>query len=140
MHVQRVHCFKDQSKALQALRKIAQPQTKLIIFDHVDRGSYRDVALMDAGQPFLPNPVRLSEVSERMTITGWQAPDILEIHGAYVSWYTGLVEKIERARARITDIAGQRGYEHVHRLYQGLLNAALQKRLGAAIITTIPAP
>ncbi len=134
------YCFKDQSKALAALFKIAQPHTQMIIFDHVDRGGYQDEPLMDAGEPFLPNPLRLSEVRERMTSTGWQAPDILEIHDAYIGWYTSLVDKIERARDKITNTASQQGYEHVHGLYQGLLNAAMQKKLGAAIITAIPAP
>jgi SAM-dependent methyltransferase len=134
------YCFKDQPKALGALFAIAQPHTRMIIFDHVDRGGYQDDPLMDAGEPFLPKPLRLSEVRERMTGAGWRAPDILEIHDAYIGWYTSLVGKIERARGKITDLAGQRGYEHVHGLYQGLLNAALQKKLGAAIITTIPAP
>jgi SAM-dependent methyltransferase len=133
------YCFKDQSKALGALFKIAQPHTRLIIFDHVDRGGYQDDPLMDAGEAFLPNPLRLSEVKERMTSTGWQAPEILEIHDAYIGWYTSLVEKIERARGKITEIAGQQGYEHVHGLYRGLLGAARQKKLGAAIITSIPA-
>jgi SAM-dependent methyltransferase len=134
------YCFKDQSAALGAFLKTAQPHTQLIIFDHVDRGGYQDDPLMDAGEPFLPNPLRLSEVRERMTSTGWQAPDIVEVHDAYIGWYTSLVEKIERARDKIADTVGQRGYEHVHGLYRGLLNTALQKKLGAAIITAIPAP
>ncbi|WP_140427050.1 class I SAM-dependent methyltransferase, partial [Ensifer aridi] len=118
------YCFKDQSKALGALRRIAQPQSRMIIFDHVDRGGYQDDPLTDAGEPFLPNPLRLSEVRERMTRTGWQAPDIVEVHDAYVRWYSSLVGKIGRARGRITEMAGQQGYDHVHGLYRGLLNAA----------------
>jgi hypothetical protein len=46
------------------------------------------------------------------------------------------VEKIERAHDQITDTAGGQGYDHVLGLYRGLLNAALNKKLGAAIITT----
>jgi hypothetical protein len=111
----------------------------MIIFDHVDRGGYQDNPLMDAGEPFLPNPLQLSEVSERMTSAGWRPPEIREIHGAYIGWYTSLVGKIERAHDKITGIAGQSGYEHVLALYQGLLNAARQGKLGAAIITTVPA-
>jgi SAM-dependent methyltransferase len=133
------YCFKDQAQALRSLLKIARPHTQMIIFDHVDRGGYQDDPLMDAGMPFLPSPLRLSEVRERMMDAGWRAPDILEIHDAYVGWYTKLVARIERTRDAITDLAGQAGYEHVHRLYQGLLNAALHKKLGAAIITTAPA-
>jgi SAM-dependent methyltransferase len=133
------YCFKEQSKALEAILKIARPHTRMIIFDHVDRGGYQDDPLMDAGEPFLPNPLRLSEVGQRMTSAGWRAPDIVEIHDAYLGWYTSLVGKIEQARDRITDIAGPRGYQHVHHLYQGLMSAAQHKKLGAAIITTVPA-
>jgi SAM-dependent methyltransferase len=134
------YCFKDQPKALGTLLKIAKPHTQMIIFDHVDRGGYQDAPLMDAGEPFLPNPLLLSEVRERLIDCGWQAPDILEIHDAYIGWYARLVERIERARDRITDSAGQRGYQHVHGLYQGLLDAALRQKLGAAIIRAIPGP
>jgi SAM-dependent methyltransferase len=133
------YCFHDQFRALQALRTISRPQTRMIIFDHVDRGGYQDDPLMDAGQPFLPNPLRLSAVREHMTDTGWQAANILEIHDAYIGWYTSLVDRIERARDKITATAGLMGYEHVRSLYKRLLNAALQKKLGAAIITAVPA-
>lgn len=134
------YCFHDQPKALRALRKIAQPHTEMIVFDHVDRGGYQDNPLMDAGEPFLRNPPRLSEVRESLRRTGWQVSDISEIHDAYIGWYKSLLDKIERARDRITTAAGQRGYDHVHGLYQGLLNAALQMKLGAAIITAVPIP
>lgn len=130
------YCFQDQRKALEALSKIAHASTQMIIFDHVDLGSYQDEPLMDAGEPFLPNPLRLSDVSQLLTRTGWRAPEIREIHDAYIGWYARLVDKIERARDQITDTAGQPGYDHVLGLYQGLLNAALNKKLGAAIITT----
>lgn len=134
------YCFDDQTKALAALSKIAQPHTRLIIFDHVDRGGYQDDPLMDAGKPFLPNPLRLDETKESLTSTGWQAPDIVEVHDHYISWYARLVDKIARARDEVIAVAGQRGYHHVHGLYQGLLNAALQQKLGAAVITAVPAP
>lgn len=133
------YCFREQPKALSALHRIAGPQTRMIIFDHVDRGGYQDAPLMDAGQPFLPNPLRLAEVAAQMTAAGWQPPGIVEVHDAYIGWYESLVGKIERARGRIEDLAGRQGYEHVLGLYRGLLDAARQKRLGAAIITTRPA-
>jgi SAM-dependent methyltransferase len=134
------YCFKDQPRALASLFKIAQPNAQMIIFDHVDRGGYQDAPLLDAGEPFLPNPPRLSEMRERLTSTGWKPLAILEIHETYIGWYTRLVEKIERSRDKIIDTAAQRGYDHVHALYQGLLSAALRKKIGAAIITAIRTP
>lgn len=133
------YCFKDQSKALAALSRIARPHTRMIIFDHVDRGGYRDNPLMDAGKPFLPNPLRLTEVKEQLTGAGWQAPELHELNDEYAAWYASLVGRIEQARDRITDIAGDRGFAHVLGLYRGLLNAARNKKLGAAIIRTAPA-
>lgn len=133
------YCFKDQAGALRALSRIARPDTRMIIFDHVDRGGYQEAPLRDAGEPFLPNPPRLTEMRERLTSTGWQAVAISEIHDAYIGWYTSLVGKIERSRDQITDLADQQGYDHVHALYQGLLNAALSNTLGAAIITAVRA-
>lgn len=133
------YCLKDQFKALKTLSGIAHPNTQMIIFDHVDRGGYQDAPLLDAGELFLPNPPRLSELRERLASTGWRLLDIAEIHEAYIGWYASLVGKIERSRDKITSVAGQMGYVHVHALYQGLLSAARQKKLGAAIITAVPA-
>lgn len=130
------YCFHDQRGALEALGRVARPGTRMILFDHVDRGGYRDAPLMDAGEPFLPDPLVLSEVSDQLTGTGWAEPDIVEISEAYRGWYEVLVTKIEGARDRITDLAGPAGYLHVLGLYQGLVDAAAGGRLGAAIITT----
>lgn len=133
------YCFEDQSGALAALSRIARPGTRMIIFDHVDRGGYQDAPLLDAGELFLPDPPRLAEVRERLASTGWCVLDIAEIHDIYIGWYARLVEKIERSRDKIHAVAGQQGYDHVLALYRGLLNAALQKKLGAAVITAVPA-
>lgn len=133
------YCFQDQAGALKALSRVAKPGTRMILFDHVDRGGYQDAPLLDSGEPFLRNPPRLAEMRERLAGAGWQATEMREIHDAYIGWYTSLVGKIERSRDRITDIACQQGYDHVHSLYQGLLDAARGGRLGAAIITAVRA-
>lgn len=133
------YCFGDQSKALASLLNIARPHTRMIIFDHVDRGGYQDNPLMDAGEPFLPSPLRLDEVKERLASTGWQTPEIRELHDDYIRWYASLVGRIEGARDQITDLVNESGYDHVLGLYRGLLDAAQNKKLGAAVIATIPA-
>lgn len=133
------YCFTDQPGALRALVHVAKPDTRMILFDHVDRGGYQDAPLLDAGEPFLRNPPRLGDIRERLADAGWRTLDLVEIHDAYIGWYTALVAKIERARGLITDAAGGPGYDHVHGLYAGLLHAARTGKLGAAIITAAPA-
>ncbi|OWJ55906.1 class I SAM-dependent methyltransferase [Inquilinus limosus] len=135
------YCFPDQDGALRALARVARaagaarPGTRLVLFDHVDRDGYQDAPLMDAGEPFLRNPPRLAGLPERLDAAGWRATGMREIHDRYIGWYETLVGKIEQSRDRITEIAGREGYDHVHALYRGLLDAALAGRLGAAIVT-----
>jgi SAM-dependent methyltransferase len=124
------YCFSDQDGALRAFARAAGPETRLILFDHVDRGGYQDAPLLDAGEPFLRNPPLPAGLPERLTAAGWRATGTRELHESYIGWYTTLVGKIERSRNRITEIAGREGYDHVHALYRELLDAALAGRLG----------
>jgi hypothetical protein len=96
--------------------------------------------LLDAGSPFLPNPLTLSELPALLRANGWTIGSIDEVHGVYVRWYAGLVSRIELRRADITAIAGDAGYDHVLSLYRGLLDAAVKGTLGAAIVSATPSP
>jgi len=107
----------------------------MVIFDHVNRGSYDPNALMDAGRPFLPGPPLLSRIPHVLESAGWR---VEEVHDCYVKWYSGLVSKIESKRSEILALAGAAGYGHVLSLYRGLLTAAIQKSLGAAFIRATP--
>jgi SAM-dependent methyltransferase len=133
------YCFPDQPGALRALARAARPGTALILFDHVDRGGYQESPLLDAGEPFLRNPPLLAAMPETLAAAGWRATGTRELHDAYIGWYTTLVGKIERSRDRIVEIAGPPGYDHVLALYRGLVDAAREQRLGAAIVTAVRA-
>ena len=130
------YCFPDQPRSLRALRKVSKPGTRLVIFDHVNRGSYDSATLLDAGKPFLPNPLVLSQLPTVLDASGWKVEAIDLAHDSYVRWYGNLVARIEAKRSDIIALAGTAGFDHVLFLYRGLLKAALQNDLGAAIIRT----
>ncbi|MGF6228219.1 SAM-dependent methyltransferase [Inquilinus ginsengisoli] len=132
------YCFPDQVRALRTLRHIATDRTRMMIFDHVNRGSYDPHALMDAGRPFLPSPPLLSRIPDVLDSAGWRVTDVEEAHDSYVRWYAALVSKIEAKRSDILALAGAAGYGHVLSLYRGLLQAATQNSLGAAFIRAVP--
>jgi len=132
------YCFPDQAQALRVLRNFSTSHTQMVIFDHVNRGNYDPYALMYAGKPFLPNPPLLSQMPEKLEAAGWRVYEVQEAHDSYVKWYTSLVSKIEEKRAEISALAGGNGYEHVLSLYRGLLQAAIQNKLGAAFIRAVP--
>lgn len=132
------YCFPDQPKALRALRDIAKASAQLVIFDHVDRGTYDPNALMDAGRPFLPKPPVLSQLPQALDANGWKVTAVEEAHDSYIRWYGNLVSRIESKRTEILALAGMAGYEHVLSLYQGLLKAAQRGSLGAAVVRAVP--
>jgi hypothetical protein len=132
------YCFPDQARALRALREVSKKGTRMVIFDHVDRGNYDCDALLDAGKPFLPNPPVLSQFPKVLEASGWKVETIEEAHDSYVRWYTNLVSRIELKRSEIVALAGAAGYDHVLSLYRGLLKAALHNDLGAAFIRATP--
>jgi SAM-dependent methyltransferase len=131
------YCFPDQARALRALRHVSPRSAQMIIFDHVNRGSYDPLALMDAGRPFLPRPPLLSEIPHALESAGWRVTKVEEAHDSYVKWYSNLVSKIESKRSEIYALAGEAGYDHVLSLYRGLSKAALQGSLGAAFIRAV---
>jgi len=128
------YCFPDQPRSLRALRKVSKPGTRLVIFDHVNRGGYDSATLLDAGKPFLPNPLVLSQLPGVLEANGWKVEEIEPAHDSYVRWYRNLVARIEAKQPDIVTLAGTAGFDHVLLLYRGLLRAALQGVLGAAII------
>lgn len=132
------YCFPDQAGALRALRNVSKKGTRMVIFDHVDRGSYDSRALLDAGKPFLPNPPILSEFPKVLETNGWMVEAVEEAHDSYVRWYSNLVSRIESRRPEIVTLAGAAGYDHVLSLYRGLLTAALRNELGAAFVRATP--
>jgi len=105
------YCFPDQPRALRALRNISTSGTKMVIFDHVNRGNYDPYALMDAWRPFLPGPPLLSQLPDVLDSAGWRVDKVEEAHDSYVRWYSNLVSKIEAKQSEIVALAGAAGYD-----------------------------
>jgi len=132
------YCFPDQPRSLRALRNVSKQGTRMVIFDHVNRGNYDSHALLDAGKPFLLNPPVLSQLPSVLEASGWKVDAIDLAHDSYIRWYRNLVSRIESKQSEIVTLAGSSGFDHVLFLYQGLLRAALHGDLGAAIIRATP--
>jgi ubiquinone/menaquinone biosynthesis C-methylase UbiE len=129
-----LYALPDHTRALDGLAQVAKPDARLVVFDYVDHGRYQDDPILDSGEPFLPNPPKLSEIPGTLAGAGWNLQDIEPIDEAYVRWYAALVAKIEAKRGAVEALAGAEGYAHVHGLYSSLLAALRSGRLGGAII------
>lgn len=129
-----LYALPDHRRALDGLAQVAKPDARLVIFDYVDHGHYEDDPILDSGEPFLPNPPKLSEIPRTLAGAGWSLQHIEPIDEAYVRWYAALVDKIEAKRSAAEALAGAEGYAHVLGLYSSLLAALRSGRLGGAII------
>ncbi len=129
-----LYAIPDQGAALRALASRTKPNARLIIFDYVDPGRYRQAPLRDGEIAFLPNPPMRTELSGLLASGGWQLLSVEDLTGDYVRWYAALVAKIEGKRAGIEALAGPDGFAHVRGLYSGLLAALRDGRLGGALI------
>jgi len=129
-----LYALPDQVRALTALARVTAENAPLLVFDYIDCGRYQDDPILDSGGPFLPNPPKLSDLSDIFVASGWRIKDLRRIDKDYERWYAVLVDKISVKRAAIEEISGSEGYAHVYRLYSRLLSALRTGRLGGAII------
>ncbi len=129
-----LYALPDQAAALGALASRAKADARLVLFDYVDLGRYKDAPLLDSEKPFLPNPPLLAELSSLLQSGGWRLQSVEDLRDEYTRWYAALVGKIEAKREGIEALAGDYAFAHVLGLYSALLAAIRDGRLGGALI------
>ncbi|MEM7121939.1 MAG: class I SAM-dependent methyltransferase [Pseudomonadota bacterium] len=129
-----LYALPDQPAGLRALADVAAPGATLAIFDYVDTGAYQRDPLIDAGGPFLPQPVKREGVEGLLDEAGWRLHDSTPIDDAYIGWYIALVAKIEAKKEAIVAHVGTDGFNHVLGLYSGLLDRLRAGVLGGSLI------
>lgn len=120
--------------ALRALASRAKANARLVVFDYVDLGRYRDAPVMDRDRPFLPNPPMKADLAQILNEGGWRLRSARDLTKDYARWYAALVAKIEAKCDAIERLAGRDACDHVLGLYSGLLSAIRARRLGGAVI------
>jgi SAM-dependent methyltransferase len=128
------YAFGDQPRALAVLRQLAAGSGRLVIFDYTDRGGYDDTPLACDGEPFVPHPVRLSEIGETLRRAGWELTDVEDLTAEYDRWYDDLVRRIDGKRVRLVESVGAEGFAFVRGQYVGLLAAVRDGTLGGALL------
>ena len=128
-----LYAIAEQARALKALASRAEVKARLVLFDYVDRGGYQGSPLMDAGRPFLLNPLPEAEISRLLNEGGWRLTQADDLTQDYARWYEALVAKIEAKREGIKTLGGAEAYEHVLDRYSGLLSAIQEGRLGGVV-------
>ncbi len=128
------YAFAEQRDALEALRTVAKPGARLVIFDYAV-GGQPDLSVQ--GQVFIPHPIRMSEIAVMLRESGWKPGVVEDLSADYTRWYTTFVERIERKRDEIEKIGGAEWYSFVLSMYSGLRDVIASGTLGSALVHAI---
>jgi len=107
------YAFADQRAALAALRKVAKPGARLVIFDYAISVPPNEAGLSVEGQVFIPHPIQLSRIGELMRVSGWEPGAVEDLSADYTRWYAAFVERIRRKQIEIEKIGGDEWYRFV---------------------------
>ena len=122
------YAFPDHSKAIESLRKVAQANTDLIIFDYADAGKYRAETLE------IPNPLKLDTIETILTKNGWRLTELKDISDLYIKWYTEFCHKVESKKLEIVKLANEEVYDYVLEQYSKILELYQKDILKAVIL------
>ena len=125
--------FSDQTTALHAMRAVARPEARLVIFDYVDLGGYGawQVHRKSLG---LQHPLVLDQIESILADTGWTLDRVLPANREYLRWYEALVDRIERKRKAIVSLASEDFYDFVLTEFSEIREDVRAGRLGGAIL------
>jgi SAM-dependent methyltransferase len=128
------YAFADQRSALAALRKIAKPGARLVIFDYAIGGPPNEADLSVEGQVFIPHPIQLSRIGALLRESAWEPGAIDDLSADYTRWYSAFVERIRRKQDEIEKVGGAEWYRFVLSMYSGLHDVIASGKLGGAIV------
>jgi SAM-dependent methyltransferase len=128
------YAFADQRNALAALRKVAKPGARLVIFDYAISGPPNETDLSVEGQVFIPHPIQLAGIGELLRESAWEPGAVEDLSGDYTRWYAAFVERIRRKQDEIEKIGGAEWYRFVLSMYSGLHDVIASGKLGGAIV------
>lgn len=131
------YAFPQQEKALAELRKVANSQCYLAIFDYAEYNSDEKKPRKNAtsnGEIVVPYPIQLKNIEQKLKIAGWQLISIDHLHDYYVRWYKELVSRINLKQQAIEKKFSNEAFALLHEIYMVILSEIEQKLLSGAIV------
>lgn len=118
--------FKDQTKALKVMNKIAAPNSILIIFDYVAKSQKLE------GDN--SSPINLSKIEKMLDGSDWSINQIINLDNQYEAWYSSFLKKAKKKQKQIVKTFDSEAYSYVINKYSKMLEDIKNNLLGGAII------
>lgn len=103
-------CFADQQGALKALRKVVKDNTKLFLFDLVDRSGGTS-SLIRHDRDRVVRAVTIKTIQKMLQNAGWGFLAYEDLSEKCAYWYNNLVDKIRAKKPEIITKFGEYEYD-----------------------------
>lgn len=131
------YAFPQQEAALLALRKIAHPGTKLILFDYSapENGDSEMICYEPVEKTF--NPIRPESIVALLEKTGWTNAQVRPLDREYEAWYATFLEKIASKESAAREEFGDEAFDHAQKRYQFLYDEIVRQNIGGVLVSTV---
>lgn len=127
----------NQQQALSTLYKIAQPKASLAIFDYSDiceSGEINPLLNLDAAKNIIFIPIKLHDIADMLSKSGWQLTKLVNISYDYQKWYKKLLEGLKHQRQEITRSYGKEYFATAISIYTKIYQSLIDKKSGGVIV------
>jgi len=125
-------CFADQQDALKSLRKVAKDNTKLFLFDLVDRSDGTSVLISNQRNRVV-RANSIKALGKMLQNAGWQFLIYEDLSEKCAYWYKNLVDKIRAKKQEIITKFGEYEYDSALTRYTEWHQEIHEGRIGCGI-------
>ncbi|SRR5579883_93063 len=130
--------FENQEKCLQELRKVANQNATLILFDYSSQNHFSEINLFYDSKithtPKLFNPINLSKIENQLEQTEWKLKKLIDLTSQYELWYQTLMAKMQQQRTELVALFGQETFDDLYEGYRRLYVLIKDKVIGGVVV------
>lgn len=128
-----LYAIPDHAAALNALRTVAAPGARLMIFDYTGTSGYAKAIASLHSEFGLWHPPILAKISAVLQASGWNLLASHSLNREYERWYADLVSRFTTRQAALASVADEATIAYAKGFYTNLLHLIREGAIGGAI-------
>jgi cyclopropane fatty-acyl-phospholipid synthase-like methyltransferase len=120
----------DQLRCLQQLRRVADEQSRLVLFDYTTRTSNGRT-----GSAYRTHwhPIDTAGFPAISETAGWSITEFVDYSDRFGTWYAALLQRLHEKHDAIVEIADEAWFDAARRIYESHLEGIESRRLGGGV-------
>jgi SAM-dependent methyltransferase len=121
---------RDQLRCLQQLRRLADEQSLLVLFDYTAKTPNGRMSSAYRTHWHPVDPTGFPAMSEA---AGWDIEESVDYSDRYGKWYAAMLEKLHEKHDAIVELAGEEWFDAARCIYESHLAGIDSRRLGGGV-------